>query len=327
MPTVDLIDFKDLDVRQFRNLLLGNGFSIGIDHKFMYRTLYDAGVGLGSINLVEQQLFDVFSTKDFEYLLRKLAQASTVNKILNIDHLTPAQKYTLIRNALVRAVHLVHPNFNTLNSDWVSECAGFMRTFDSILSLNYDLFPYWISGSSDFEGFTDFFWSSGLIFDPFDIDVWGKKTKMYYPHGALFLFEDLEGDIGKIRLNEGQNVLDQISSHMENLNIPIFIAEETYQSKMRKIQQNPYLTFAYSRISQMNGGLVIYVTSLSSQDTHIINAIKKSSVYRIAVGLHVNGKTAFDIEAEKMTIQQKFQGKNIKFHFFDTKTCPLMYIS
>ncbi|PJI55676.1 hypothetical protein CTI14_02740 [Methylobacterium radiotolerans] len=199
LPSIDLQSYADLDPRFYGNLLVGNGFSMGVSRNFAYTSLYNAGVAKGDIDPDTQDLFTAFGTHDFEYLLRKLYQASTINKILKIDHLTPVSKYGLVKDALIKSVSSVHPEFSDVNRDWLERCSKFMSRMENVFSLNYDLFPYWIAGIDNFEGYTDFFWSTGLTFDQFNTDVWGRKTKMYYPHGALFIFEDLDGAMSKVR--------------------------------------------------------------------------------------------------------------------------------
>lgn len=322
---IDLLDFNQIDQRQFGYVIFGNGLSVSVNSSFAYSSLYNAAVELGIIKQESKELFEVFGTKDFEYLLRKLSQASTVNKVLKLDHLTPANKYNVIKQALITAVSRVHPRKNSIDFEWLERAHKFLSSKHSVFSLNYDLIPYWIAGMKEFEGFTDYFWAENLTFDPTDLAVYYKRTRLYYPHGALFLFEDIEGSIGKIRSIDGTSALDQISSYLENYSVPVFISEGTSQDKLRRIKSNTYLSFAYSRMQDMGGGVIIYGTSLSRQDSHIIDAIKKSKVYKIAYGIYPVGMTSIDVETVKANVQQMFQHRKIDFYFFDARTCPLSY--
>lgn len=322
---IDLENYSDLDDRRYQYVIFGNGLSIGVNSSFAYGSLYNAAVELDIIRDDSKELFDAFSTKDFEYLLRKLSQASIVNKVLRLDHITPATKYNLIKQALITAVSRVHPRKTTINDLWLEQAHNFLAQKHSVFSLNYDLIPYWLAGVGGFDKFTDFFWSDTLTFDPTNLVPFYSKTRLYYPHGSLFLFEDIQGSISKIRSVDGSSALDQIGSYLENYNVPIFISEGTSDQKIRRIKNNTYLSFAYSKMHEMKNGVIIYGASLSRQDSHIIEAVQRSSVDKIAYGIYPHDKTAVDIETIKASIKQLFQDKKREFFFFDSTTCPLYY--
>ncbi|MFC3833849.1 MULTISPECIES: DUF4917 family protein [Deinococcus] len=322
---IDLEDFSSVNLNSHRFLLLGNGFSIGVDRGFSYGSLYTAAQAKGLLKQKEMELFSSFNTTDFEYLLRKLSQASTVNKILDIDHMTPQTKYNLIKNSLIGSVNHVHPQLATLNRDWLESASEFLAKMHSVFSLNYDLLIYWIAAYKNFDGFTDYFWAGKLNFDPTDTVLWYQgKTQLYYPHGALFIYEDNNGDIYKVR-NSDKSVLERIGEYLADYSIPIFVSEGTSDEKLRKIKTNLYLSFAYKRIKECKNGLIVFGTSLSSQDAHIVKAISESAVDRIAFGIYVGSKDPFEVESEKARVKVLFKDKKITWTFFDSSTCPLAY--
>ena len=324
---IDLLRYDEIpdEKFKFKYVIFGNGLSVGVNSSFSYGSLYNAAVELKIIKDDSKELFEAFGSKDFEYLLRKLSQSSTVNRILKLDHLTPAAKYNVIKQALIQAVSRVHPRRNTISEVWLQQVHDFLSTKHSVFSLNYDLIPYWIAGIGNFDKFTDFFWSDTLTFDPTNLATFYDRTRLYYPHGSLFLFEDIQGSISKIRSIEGASALDQISNYLGEYSVPVFISEGTSDVKLRRIKNNTYLSFAYTRLQDMENGVIIYGASLSKQDSHIIEAIKKSRVYRIAYAIYPVGLTAIDVETIKANVQQLFQDRKREFYFFDARTCPLSY--
>lgn len=323
---IDLPSYAEvIDDNQFKYVIFGNGLSVGVNSSFSYGSLYRAAIELGIIKDESKELFEAFGSSDFEYLLRKLSQASTVNKILNLEHLIPAQKYMVIKRALITAVSRVHPKRSSISEEWLQQTHDYLSTKHSVFSLNYDLILYWIAGMGNFDKFTDFFWSDNLTFDPTNLAPYYNRTMLYYPHGALFLFEDIQGSIGKIRSLDGTSALDQIATYLENYSVPVFISEGTSQDKFRRIKNNTYLAFAYQRMQQMRNGVIIYGTSLSKQDAHIVDAIRQSGVRKLAYGIHPGNKTSIDVETIKANVKQTFQNSIKEFYFFDSTTCPLSY--
>ena len=87
-------------------LILGNGASISCSPNFNYRYLYEKS----AFNEEERLIFKKFETENFEYILRKLFQASEVNKILNLDSdQIVARKYETIRIKLIETIKEIHP--------------------------------------------------------------------------------------------------------------------------------------------------------------------------------------------------------------------------
>ncbi|PJI55675.1 hypothetical protein CTI14_02735 [Methylobacterium radiotolerans] len=113
--------------------------------------------------------------------------------------------------------------------------------------------------------------------------------------------------------------------HISSFNIPVFVSEGTHSAKLSRIKRNPIFLLRMEKVSSMTGGLIIYGTSLSIQDAHIVDAIKKSRIGRIAIGIYPGTKNSFQIETEKAGIKLKFEGRSVEIEFFDSTTCPLAY--
>ena len=124
------------------SLLLGNGASIAISSGFNYASLYEAASSLGFIDSQTKELFDSFGIRDFEYVLRKLADTNHVNQILQIPETITATSYDRLKNALVQTVQRVHPEYGDVLPK-LESISKFMTHFHTVANLNYDLLVYW----------------------------------------------------------------------------------------------------------------------------------------------------------------------------------------
>jgi len=66
-------------------LLLGNGASMAIHPGFGYGSLRQAAEDNGHITPEVSEIFRAFDTPDFELVLRRLWEATSVNKALGIE--------------------------------------------------------------------------------------------------------------------------------------------------------------------------------------------------------------------------------------------------
>ncbi|WP_225011092.1 DUF4917 family protein, partial [Pseudomonas aeruginosa] len=123
-------------------ILLGNGASIAVSPSFGYGSLLDHAQRAGLLGADVQQLFGFFRTSDFELILRLVWQASNVNRSLQIPDNRTHQAYLNVRECLIQAVRDVHPAYD-LVSGHLPSMYQFLRGFDTVISLNYDLLVYW----------------------------------------------------------------------------------------------------------------------------------------------------------------------------------------
>ena len=100
-----LKDYKEIETWA-KNVVLGNGFSIGVSRHFSYPSLRDVCITNRYIPDFNNKLFDEFDSNDFEFLLDRLSIASSVNRVLGI-YSTPACRYNAIRDALINAVRYI----------------------------------------------------------------------------------------------------------------------------------------------------------------------------------------------------------------------------
>ncbi|CAM3246179.1 DUF4917 family protein [Corallococcus sp. ZKHCc1 1396] len=326
----EILKFSEIAQDYKRHALFGNGFSIAISRNFGYHTLKEEALARGQLTVQEAALFDAFGTVNFELVLNRLYDASMVNGALQIqDNNLPLARYDVIRNALIKTVKDIHPSFSDFDLKWAARAAQHLQSYESVFTTNYDLTLYWIMGQVEFAGFTDFFWSDGPTFDQFNTEVWGPRAKVYYLHGALFLFRDKESSrIFKLKSSYYQGLLDSIAATMLGANIPLFISEGTHQQKLAAIYREPYLSHCYGALRKCRGGMVIFGSSLGEADEHLVDAIGASGLNKVACSIYVGNRTKDELNDEISYIKYRLRrvlNRGGDLLFFDSTTAPLSY--
>ncbi len=327
--------WEDIKDRSTHNLLLGNGASIAINESFDYSSLHQkASEGeLLSKNL--QRLFELFNTKNFELILRRLSDTRRVNEILSINESTTSESYEELRDALVNTVRWVHPQHPDVKS-YLARIANFMMSFDKVISLNYDLLVYWaMRVGDDLKGknrlkdcFRRVEVDGDLIFeDAFDEYMEEPyrdseaATLIFYPHGNLVLATKRFGK--EIKLSRSKDdclLLDKILEKWQLGDYtPLFVGEGETRDKKHAIEQSNYLTNVYNRVlATLKESLVIYGWSFDDRDKHILDAIDRAALKEIAISVYTKGS---DYEEYCNTVEKKISSthnlKNCKIYFFD----------
>lgn len=288
--------WSDISERFSDNLLLGNGASISVDNRFRYQSLKQHAIENGLFNVDVESLFDFFHTDDFELILRIVWQATNVNKALEIEDQKTEKAYRHVRDCLIAAVRDIHPEHGDL-SDRLPSLATFMKRFDKVLSLNYDLIVYWAmmygNELNNRHMFKDCF-----VRSKFD-DEWSKFeepygnhdscTSVFYPHGNLVLARDKLENERKIT-SDGDGLLESILQKWSNGSyVPLFVSEGTEQQKKKSIQSSYYLNTVYREvIPSIQESLVVYGWGVGEHDLHIIERLAKSNIRRIAFSVFGN---------------------------------------
>ena len=138
----EIINWADLADDYQDTILLGNGASIAVDPSFSYRSLLEHTQANGLMTQDVQHLFDYFETFDFELILRLVWQASNVNQSLQIPDNQTRTPYLHVRDCLIQAVRDIHPEHETVRHH-LPVIYQFLKSFNTIISLNYDLLLYW----------------------------------------------------------------------------------------------------------------------------------------------------------------------------------------
>jgi len=204
-------------------LLLGNGFSVGLEPKLSYPNLYGEAIR---------------EDPSLAFLFNRLG-------VLNGDFETAISRASIeedrqhIRQGLLAAIKKVHP---TTRPPQLGACGAFLAKFagvkrplrGKIFTTNYDLLVYRaiVACRADLDcrdafGFDDGVWNPRAMGD----------AGIFYWHGALHLFSrpipPLAGSqkpptprYTKLRATERQSLIPLIAERMKEGDFPMFVAEE-----------------------------------------------------------------------------------------------------
>lgn len=314
---IEIKQWENVDDDSWRNLLLGNGFSIGISDKFHYWTLLDNVKKLGiKMYPHAQEIFDKVNTVNFEEVLRIIYHAYIVN-FYNLDAIKSL--YLNVRKSLIEAVNASHVTYVGVPALNINTQ---LRKFRSIYTTNYDLIPYWSVMKSNSDSFCDFFWNKACVFNSSDTTIIGAKSALYYLHGAIHLQESPDGCTFKVTATQ-ETSISEIIDESGFKDTPLFISEGKSEFKLRRIRSNDYLNFCYNRLLKAQGNFVIFGHSLSEDyDAHILSALKENNAEKIAISVFTGMK---DKDKSKFIneVQTYFHGSKKEVVFFDSSSHPL----
>lgn len=295
-------------------LLLGNGFSLNFSSRLLYRNLYEKYIENCSEDV--GKLFKEFNSTNFEIILEHLESAERVCNALDIRQPSISQNKDLIKQGLIDSINRIHPTPEEIRLNQIKSVAEQVRNFDQIFTTNYDLFLYYLVLESN--KFGDFFYMPFFEDDRFkrfkNGDIF-KKNHIYYLHGALFIFDKSVETI-KIKRNENW-LIEVITKEISKDNYPLFISEGTWETKLKGIQSNNYLTYCFRELKEnKNKNLVIYGQSLSNQDLHIANVIDEN-YDKVAISIRISeNKTMNELKSEMNRIKSIL--KNTEVEFYDS---------
>jgi hypothetical protein len=140
-----------------KHLLLGNGFSQGcFKDIFSYGSLLEKAK-FDKLSKHIKDSFDQLGTNDFERVIHALQNASTLLPIYGKSNnklaLRIAKDAQTLKKILVDTIANNHPSdpSKILPAQYTS-CQAFIRPFENIYTLNYDLLLYWVLMNSNSEG-------------------------------------------------------------------------------------------------------------------------------------------------------------------------------
>ena len=287
------------------NLLLGNGASIAVHAGFSYQSLYQAASEAKFLDENLKALFASFKTTDFEHVLKLLSETNRVNSIVGIKDDITARSYQKLRGALVKTIHSVHPQYDDVKQ-YLSPMADFMKHFHTALSLNYDLLVYWamLVGNDkygphfkDCFPYREFENDFGYLYEPQPPAT--GATLVFYPHGNLVLATKPFEAESKLSRSKEDCLLDTIISKwgLEEYT-PLFVSEGDTDQKIRTLERNGYLNVVYNSVlANLEESLVIYGWSFDLQDTHILKALARTELQRVAISVHTTEKDREDWES------------------------------
>ncbi|WP_235147229.1 DUF4917 family protein [Escherichia coli] len=329
---VTIKQWAEIEAAYNDTLLLGNGASIAVNSDFAYRSLCQKLTELSSDGQLTA-LFELFDTQDFELILHRLWIATQVNQQLGVPENATTEGYKLLRNLLIQCVSQNHPEHHEI-SDVLVKIRSFIGKFKTVLSLNYDLIVYWASLLEDTttgklkDCFINRLFNEQLDWSEFRDLHWKDREKGYkttslvfYPHGSWILAQDFSGQESKLHTNprgEG-NYLQQISQQWSSATVtPVFVSEGTSKQKLSAIARSRYLDTVYREVlPEKKESIVIYGWSMGENDSHILDALKKSRPSRVAVSVY--GTDTSGCNAIEGKLKAVF-GEALLVEFFDSES-------
>jgi hypothetical protein len=314
-----LASWPDLAPRYSQAVLLcGNGLSVNVFPAFAYASLFDYARD-GGLTAQDLALFD--ETENFERVLSDLNTAIRVNETLDQSTDATYERYRSIQRALGHAVRAVHVMPRRVPTTTLKAIREELLRYEWIFSTSYDLLLYWAMGCAGFAPFIDHFHGSHLQFDPERTDVYVDQLPVYFLHGALHLVVGGSGVTWKLRRSAMKSVLDQFGEPIDDdpQARPLLVTEGTARDKLRAIEANAYLAHALQTLRSIELPLVVFGSSLGTQDNHLLDALNEHPRRRIAVSLLPDRKRA--VAARQADIYARLETDELEF--FAATTHPL----
>jgi hypothetical protein len=310
-PWSDLVD------DDWPTLLLGNGASVNVWDGFSYNRLYDEA----SLDAAVIQVFEELKTTNFERVLEAMMHTEIVLAALGKSTARVATVSKSVRTSLFETVRTVHVPWRLLSTTVLNQIAATLYGHEKIFTTNYDLIPYWALMETPAVRIADFFWSDQNTFDPDETDVFAGYSALYFLHGGIHLWQsDNTGRTGKWTTADGADLLRLGTLFSGNPDRrPLFVSEGSARAKRRTIRRSDYLSFALDNLREDQEATVVFGASLSGQDDHIVDALRRGPRRRIAVGLRPGTREA--VLGRKGFYTERLHGQRVMF--FDATTHPL----
>jgi hypothetical protein len=300
-------------------LLCGNGLGINIWPAFAYGSLFDHARSGG---LADEDLALFGGAENFERLLSDLNIAIRVNEALRLRADRVYERYRSIQRALGHAIREVHLNRTRVPESTLGSIRKELLNYEWIFSTSYDLLVYWAMGcGGSFSPFVDHFrWGGRLEFDVERADVYEGQVPVYFLHGALHLVVGGSGITWKLRRGAIQTLLDQFGEPIagDPQARPLLVTEGAARDKLRAIEGNAYLAHALRTMRSVDLPMVVFGSSLSEQDDHLVDALNEHPRRPIAVSLLPGPRR--ELAARQAKIYARLQTNELRF--FDASSHP-----
>lgn len=114
---------------------------------------------------------------------------------------------------------------------------------------------------------------------------------LVYLHGALHLREEIDAGSATVRtIKESWDgvtpLVDRVRNNLASGHYPLFVMEGSWRAKLAKIESSTYLRSAQDHLTRAEGALFTFGWAMNEPDRHIAEAIKRSAVERLYVGIH-----------------------------------------
>lgn len=278
-----------------RDLLLGNGFSIGAHEAFAYDALLEKAV-------IPEDVLAVFATartSNFEAVMRiLLAESGGASPRAAAE---AQRKIDTLKDALVNALHDVHPERRTriCGPRW-ERCEQFLehfigrkRTRDGrIFTTNYDLLLCWaIAPDRDRIRPEKRFRSpyEGFAYGAYNRARGVRGSNIIYLHGALHLYAKEGFERQRQYRDSGVPLHEQIAAALTRGERPIFVSEGA--ASMKEPKEPGYLKDALRAFqgtcdSPTKKALFTLGHGLGPEDSHILGLIPQGKIPAVYLGAY-----------------------------------------
>lgn len=313
-----------------RHILLGNGFSIACKPDiFIYGRLFERA-DFSKLSPSARKSFEIMGTEDFEKVIRALKDSSKIIEAYNESDKEVIKKLLsdseMLKELLISTLASSHPAHpGEVDELQFVHCKNFLKNFDKIYTLNYDLLLYWacMQCEKDEKPFSDDgfrtpyenYEARYVTWEPHNT----HKQNVFFLHGALHLF-DAGYELRKFTwVNTKVRLIDQIREAMNQDLFPVFVSEGTSLEKIERIRHNDYLAKSYRSFSEIGGALFIYGHSLAENDEHFLKAIENGKVRQLYVGVYGNPESNDNkrIIGRAHRIALNRERRNLEVFFYD----------
>lgn len=315
------------------SILLGNGFSRAFSNEFGYETLRSVAK-MPDLTVSKDKLFQQAGTDDFETVMRNLQQSADLLKLYEPHNTALGRALRadalVVRDGLVETLIAIHPPAAQKIEDEKYQAARkFLSPFKRIFTINYDLLLYWTVLRRYLSP------PSVVVKDGFGRTGQGSLTwsqpsradeqEIFYLHGAMHLYVE-DHRLRKIQVPRGQMV-ERLRSNLEAGRYPLVVTEGSSLDKQLRIERSAYLTYCRKRLARSAGALFIHGMAMSDNDHHILDAITRSRIEAIYIGLHGCPSVAcatIRAKAQELARNRKAKGgRTLRVQFYDSGTASV----
>lgn len=323
--------FNKLKPGEKPSILLANGFSQAWKHEtFNYQYLLQKA-DFGDRDTPIKNIFNNFKTYDFEKVMRALEAAESVCESygfdqVKIDEIKSDQQ--VLKDSLIKAIAKTHPlTSGEVTTQQYQYSRAFVKNFQNIFTLNYDLLIYWVVNKDEIKP-TGHFTKDGFYFTK-----WTNRPEqnVYFLHGGLHLYDDghsickhkfKEGSADKNGFVENITIVDQVRDNLDKGRFPLFVSEPTHEKKLARIKHNPYLNYCFNVLKTLNNPLFIHGHSMSGNDEHIFHQIRNSKIDRVFVSIF-GDEYSQDNKATMANAVSFIKTERVSVEFYDASSAPI----
>lgn len=311
------------DTFEGSDIFIGNGFSVNLHQQLSYASLFNKFSKECGPEVI--RLFKTFGTTNFEYVIEALNNTQHVGTILGLDYSAITPIVESLKQGLIKTISDTHPGYKDVHPTIFRSLAVELKPFKDIFTTNYDVFLYKIILASNElleRGLLDV----ELFQDRFHVDLSTHKVgygdnfldcrKIYYLHGALFLYQDFNGTYKFRKAGEADEYIRLLRMEIANGNVPLFVAEGTASDKLNAINNNYYLRSCAEYLKFRNEtNLVVYGSSFQPSDKHIVGWINLSKPGYLVTSIYTANRNEEELKIEMSRISNLFTSEVL---FYDS---------